>query len=69
MTAARPFPDLPAPASPVPSPCVSICTMDPASGLCLGCLRTIDEIATWSMMSEAAKRAVWVQLPSRRAAP
>lgn len=39
--------------------------MDPASGLCVGCRRTIDEIATWSTMSEAAKRAVWAQLPDR----
>lgn len=30
---------------PVASPCISVCKMDDARGLCLGCMRTIDEIA------------------------
>jgi predicted Fe-S protein YdhL (DUF1289 family) len=51
----------------VPSPCVSICQMDAASGWCLGCARTIDEIAAWGMLDDDAKRAVWAQLPSRHA--
>ena len=51
---------------PVPSPCNDICTMDPASGWCRGCKRSIDEIAAWSTLDEAAKRAVWDALPRRR---
>jgi predicted Fe-S protein YdhL (DUF1289 family) len=51
----------------VPSPCVSICQMNAHSGLCGGCLRTIDEIAGWSCYSEAEKRAVWARLVERRA--
>jgi uncharacterized protein len=43
----------------VPSPCISICRMDAGSGFCQGCLRTIDEIAAWSRMSDADKRSVW----------
>jgi predicted Fe-S protein YdhL (DUF1289 family) len=43
--------------------------MDPVSGLCLGCRRTIDEIAAWASMSEDDKRAVWARLPGRRGAP
>ncbi|MDM0108239.1 DUF1289 domain-containing protein [Variovorax sp. J22R24] len=43
----------------VPSPCISICRMDAASGFCLGCLRTIQEIAAWSRMGDADKRSVW----------
>ena len=31
----------------VPSPCISVCVMDPASGLCAGCYRTLAEIADW----------------------
>lgn len=54
--------------APVPSPCVNVCRMDAASGLCEGCLRTIDEIAAWSQMTEAGKRAVWAALEVRRAA-
>ena len=43
----------------VPSPCISVCRMDPASGLCEGCLRTIEEIAAWSGTDDATKRSVW----------
>jgi predicted Fe-S protein YdhL (DUF1289 family) len=39
---------------PVPSPCINICRMDAPSGWCEGCLRTLDEIAAWGRMSEAA---------------
>lgn len=41
----------------VASPCVSVCTMDRASGLCIGCLRTIQEIGAWRVMTMAEKRA------------
>jgi uncharacterized protein len=50
----------------VPSPCISVCQMDERTGLCVGCARTIDEIAAWSTMSEDAKRAVWNLLEERR---
>lgn len=52
----------------VASPCVDICRMNPATGLCDGCLRTIDEIAGWSGYSLAEKRAVLARLATRRAA-
>jgi uncharacterized protein len=55
--------DPPAPA-PVPSPCVSLCRLDPM-GLCLGCRRSIDEIIAWGDMSDADKRAVLAKLDSR----
>jgi predicted Fe-S protein YdhL (DUF1289 family) len=42
--------------------------MDADTGLCEGCLRTIDEIARWSQMTDDQKRAVWEQLARRRAA-
>jgi len=51
--------------SPVPSPCINICRMDAATGYCEGCLRTIDEIASWSGADDATRRAIWVQLPER----
>jgi predicted Fe-S protein YdhL (DUF1289 family) len=54
--------------SALPSPCISVCRMDAASGWCEGCLRTLDEIAAWSTMDEPAKRAVWLQLSQRRVA-
>ncbi len=41
----------------VASPCVSVCTMDMTSGYCIGCLRTLQEIGAWRMMTMAEKRA------------
>lgn len=52
----------------VPSPCISVCRIDEASGWCSGCQRSLSEIAAWAAMSEADKRAVWAQLGARRAA-
>lgn len=49
-----------------PSPCVNVCRMDPRTGLCEGCLRTIGEIAEWSGATEERKRAVWVEIRRRR---
>ncbi|WP_345812624.1 DUF1289 domain-containing protein [Paraburkholderia sp. PREW-6R] len=43
----------------VPSPCISVCRMDASTGWCEGCLRTIDEIAGWSLFSDDAKRGIW----------
>ena len=50
---------------PVPSPCISVCRMDPASGLCEGCFRTLDEIAAWGLAPEEARRALWTSLAER----
>lgn len=50
---------------PVPSPCISICRMDPNSGLCLGCWRDIDEIIGWGRMDEDGKRVVWQAITER----
>lgn len=50
----------------VPSPCINVCRMNPGTGWCEGCLRTLDEIAAWSTMSDESKLAVWTQLEERR---
>jgi predicted Fe-S protein YdhL (DUF1289 family) len=52
----------------VPSPCVSICKMSESSGLCLGCYRTLDEIASWSRLDDPAKRVIWTHIEQRLAA-
>ena len=52
-------------ATPVPSPCVNICKIDPYTSTCHGCRRTLDEIAAWSALSDADKRWVWHQLAGR----
>jgi predicted Fe-S protein YdhL (DUF1289 family) len=51
--------------SPVPSPCVNICRIDPYTGVCFGCRRNLDEIAGWSQMDDVEKRVVWQRLPGR----
>ena len=54
--------------APVPSPCTDICRIDPQSGWCEGCLRTIDEIAAWGALDDRTRREIWKRLPARRAA-
>ena len=51
----------------VQSPCNSICRIDDASGLCIGCLRTLSEIAAWSTMRDDERRDVWARLAERAA--
>lgn len=41
--------------------------MDASTGWCEGCLRTIDEIAGWSLFDDGEKRAVWDALALRHA--
>jgi predicted Fe-S protein YdhL (DUF1289 family) len=49
----------------LPSPCVSLCRMREADGLCQGCWRTLDEIVRWAQMGDEEKRTVWCQLALR----
>jgi len=50
----------------VPSPCIDVCRIDEVCGLCMGCWRSLDEIADWSAMDARAKLAVWDSLAKRR---
>ncbi len=52
----------------IETPCVKICTLDARSGMCLGCGRTIDEIARWTAMGDAERARLIGQLPARLAA-
>jgi hypothetical protein len=49
----------------IETPCVKICTLDARNGLCLGCGRTIDEIARWATMSASERSRVMGELPAR----
>ena len=51
----------------IESPCILVCTMDPATGFCFGCGRTRDEIAAWIGMTPAERRGVMDTLPARLA--
>jgi predicted Fe-S protein YdhL (DUF1289 family) len=52
--------------SDVASPCIDVCRMNAQTGFCDGCLRTIDEIASWSVYDDDEKRAVLARLDSRK---
>jgi predicted Fe-S protein YdhL (DUF1289 family) len=52
----------------VPSPCIDVCRMHPATALCEGCSRTIEEIAAWGTSTDEKRRAVWMLIRQRRAA-
>ena len=51
----------------LPSPCVSICQMDPLEGVCFGCFRTRAEIAAWRTMDQDDQLALLDILRDRRA--
>ena len=54
------------PVQPIESPCVNVCAIDDDTGWCIGCGRTLDEIAGWSSGTSAWRRGVMTVLPERR---
>ena len=58
--------DANADAAVVVSPCTKICVIEPDDGLCVGCARTLDEIATWGALSPEARQSIMAALPLRR---
>ena len=54
-------------ASGPPSPCISVCQMDPMTGYCVGCTRTIDEIRDWIISNPDARNAILSRIAERRA--
>jgi len=58
MSAPRPF----------NSPCTDVCAIDDDTGWCIGCGRTMNEIATWATMGDAARTKVLAELDARKPA-
>jgi hypothetical protein len=52
----------------IETPCTKVCRVDPVSGLCIGCGRTLNEIAQWAALSAAERAAIMATLPRRLAA-
>ena len=50
----------------VESPCNRVCTIDLATGYCIGCLRTLDEISRWHAMSNSERAQLVASLEARR---
>jgi predicted Fe-S protein YdhL (DUF1289 family) len=53
--------------APIQSPCTGICEVDAATGWCIGCGRTIDEIVRWGATDDADRGSVMAQLAARMA--
>jgi predicted Fe-S protein YdhL (DUF1289 family) len=49
------------------TPCIKVCEIDHATGLCTGCGRRLSEIAGWSRLTDAQRHAIMLELPGRLA--
>jgi predicted Fe-S protein YdhL (DUF1289 family) len=49
----------------IETPCIQVCTVDQLSALCVGCGRSLAEIAAWSRYSADERRRVMANLPQR----
>lgn len=49
----------------IESPCIRICSLDPASDLCLGCGRNLTEITHWIGLSHDERSRIMAELPQR----
>jgi uncharacterized protein len=50
----------------IATPCIQVCIVDGESGLCLGCHRTLPEVAAWARLTDEARAEVMAELPGRR---
>jgi|TARA_B110001450_G_C17358503_1_gene374562 uncharacterized protein len=49
----------------VESPCKNVCELDPNTGLCLGCKRTVDEIQNWNLKDNKEKMMITKKAQNR----
>lgn len=56
----------PRPPRAVATPCIQVCVVDGESGLCLGCFRTLAEIAGWGALDAETRARLMAELPGRR---
>jgi predicted Fe-S protein YdhL (DUF1289 family) len=51
--------------SKIDTPCIDVCSIDPKTNLCSGCLRSLDEIAAWGGLPPSERRRIMAALPGR----
>jgi predicted Fe-S protein YdhL (DUF1289 family) len=51
---------------PIDSPCISLCQIDPETGTCEGCGRTLDEIRAWKLAEDGEKAQILERVAGRR---
>jgi predicted Fe-S protein YdhL (DUF1289 family) len=49
----------------VESPCIRVCVVHPEARICVGCHRSVEEIAGWSRMTPEERRRIMAELPAR----
>ena len=54
------------PRPPIATPCIKVCVIDGETGFCLGCQRTLPEVASWGRLNDAERAAIMAGLPARR---
>lgn len=52
---------------PILSPCTGVCVLDTGGDFCVGCLRTREQIARWTLMEEDERQRVMLELDERNA--
>lgn len=50
---------------PIKTPCIKVCIVDGTTAQCIGCGRTLQEIAAWAQLGDAEREAIMAQLPGR----
>jgi len=56
------------PETPISTPCIKVCAVSGQTGLCIGCGRTLAEIASWATLTETQRQTLMAELPARMAA-
>jgi uncharacterized protein len=51
----------------ISSPCIDVCDVDSSGQYCIGCGRSMDEIARWLMITDPERQEIMEQLPNRLA--
>ncbi|MEQ1489874.1 MAG: DUF1289 domain-containing protein [Terricaulis sp.] len=56
------------PSQPISTPCIKVCAVSGITNQCIGCGRSLQEIARWGAMEEAERKAIMAELPGRMSA-
>lgn len=51
---------------PIETPCTRVCQIDPKSGWCLGCARSLMEIGGWTSLTDADRARIMSELEARK---
>jgi predicted Fe-S protein YdhL (DUF1289 family) len=51
--------------TPIVTPCIKVCVVDGESGLCMGCFRTLAEVASWSRLDDGQRETIMSELAQR----